>query len=274
MSEFTFPLSGPINLLARLGHGSVTVTARDDLEQALVRLTARDPDSDVVDRTAVELRGPVLAVVTPRQGGLSDLLGGWRRERDAVDVEIEVPTGTAMKITTASADIRIVGRAGGADLVTGSAGVVVDDVDGNLRLRSGSATSRVASVTGDVVARAGSGSVSLGEVGGSVQSGFGSGDLMVETAHGPVRSRTGSGDAHIACAFGDVDFTAGSGKVSVGLPEGVSARLDVTSGSGRVRSELPIDDAPRAGSKSITVRARTGSGDIRLFRANGAGQAA
>ena len=38
-------------------------------------------------------------------------------------------------------------------------------------------------------------------------------------------------------------------------------------GSGRVNSELPITDAPAATGDPITVRARTGSGDVRLFRA-------
>ncbi|HEY8301348.1 MAG TPA: DUF4097 family beta strand repeat-containing protein [Jatrophihabitans sp.] len=270
MTDKSFPLSGPINLLVRTGHGSVTVTAVDGLDTATVRLIALDADSDIAERTAVELRGPVLAIVAPNRGGLTDLLGGWRRDRDALDVEITVPSGTATKITTASADVRIIGRTGGADLATGSANIDVDIVDGNLRLRTGSATSRVGEVRGDVQARAGSGTITLGKVAGSVQSGFGSGDLTVETAHGNVRSRAGSGDAVIGCAYGDVEFTAGSGKVSVGLPEGVSARLDVTSGSGRVRSDLPIEDAPRSG-RSITVRARTGSGDIQLFRA---GQAA
>lgn len=267
MTEKSFPLSGPINLLVRTGHGSVTVTAVDDLDTATVRLTARDTGNDIAERTAVEMRGPVLAVVAPNRGGLTDLLGSWRSNRDALDVEITIPSGTATKITTASADVRITGRIGGADLATGSASIDVDVVDGDLRLRTGSATSRVGEVRGDVAAKTGSGTVTLGEVTGNVQSGFGSGDLTVETAHGNVRSRAGSGDALIGCAYGDVEFTAGSGKVSVGLPEGISARLDVTSGSGRVRSDLPIEDAPRSG-KSITVRARTGSGDIRLFRAD------
>lgn len=269
-TEKNFPLTRPINLLVRVGSGSVTVTSADGLDTATVRLTARDPSSDIAERTAVELRGPVLAIVAPNRGGLTDLLGGWRRDRDALDVEVTIPSGTATKITTASADVRIVGRTGGADLATGSANIDVDVVDGNLRLRTGSADSRVGEVHGDVQARAGSGTITLGEVTGAVQSGFGSGDLTVRTAHGHVKSRAGSGDALIGCAYGDVEFTAGSGKISVGLPEGVSARLDVTSGSGRVRSELPIEDAPRSGT-SITVRARTGSGDIRLFRA---GQAA
>jgi hypothetical protein len=43
--------------------------------------------------------------------------------------------------------------------------------------------------------------------------------------------------------------------------------LDVSSGTGLVRSELPVEDAPRAGGAAVTVRARTGSGNVRLFRA-------
>ena len=38
-SESTrFPIDGPINLVARLGHGSITVAARDDLAEAVVQL--------------------------------------------------------------------------------------------------------------------------------------------------------------------------------------------------------------------------------------------
>lgn len=274
MPEKTFPLSGPITLVVRVGHGELSVTTRDELTEAVVRLTARDPGSDVAERTAVEMRGNTLAVVAPNRGGLTDLLGGWKRDRDAMDVEILVPTRTPMKLTTASAGIHVTGRAGDADLTTGSADVDVEEVDGDLRLRCGSARSHIGAVTGNVQTRAGSGSVTLGDVGGAVQSGFGSGNLSVDTCRGPVRARAGSGDAHIGAAWGDVEFTAGSGQVSVGLPEGVSARLDVTSGSGRVHSELPIEDQPSGSAKAITVRARTGSGDIRLFRAGGAGQAA
>ena len=263
----TFALTGPINLLARLGHGSVTVTARDDLSEASVRLSARNADSEILDRIVVEMRGPTLAVVAPRQGGIADLIGGRSAERDSVDAEIAVPTGTAVKITTASADISIKGRCGGADIATGAARIDLDTVSGDLRLRSGATTSRVEEVTGDVTLRSGAGNAHFGEVGGTVQAGFGSGDLEVEIARGGVRLRAGSGDASIGTTYGDIDFGSGSGNVSVGLPAGLSVRLDVTTGSGHVKSELPIDDAPTDLGKLITVRARTGRGDVRLFRA-------
>ena len=73
---FAFPLVGPISLAARLGHGSLTVAARDGLTEAAVTLTARDRDQ--LDRITVEMRGSTLTVQAPRQGGLSDLIGGWR----------------------------------------------------------------------------------------------------------------------------------------------------------------------------------------------------
>ncbi len=263
----TFPLTGPINLQVRLGHGSVTITAHDDLAEAAVRLSPRDPSSEILERMTVELRGRTLTVNSPHQGGLADLVAGWKRDRDAVDAEIDVPAGTALKITTASADVTVRGRCGGADVTTGSATIAMDTVDGDLRLRSGNASSRVRTVLGAVTVRSGAGDAQFGEVTGALRSGFGSGDLDVAVARGVVRSRAGSGDAHLGAVYADVDLASGSGAVSIGLPGGFAARLDVTTGAGRVQSELPIDDSARDGNTAISVRARTGTGDIRIFRA-------
>jgi len=44
-------------------------------------------------------------------------------------------------------------------------------------------------------------------------------------------------------------------------------RLDVQTGGGRVDSALPIDDGPRAPAEAITLRARTGFGNVHLVRA-------
>jgi hypothetical protein len=265
----TFPLTGPINLLVKLGHGSVTVNAVDDLDTARVQLATPHPNSKLLEQFTVEMRGPTLAVVGPRQGGIADMIGGWLRDRDGVLAEIDVPSGTALKINTASADIVVHGRSGGADVATGSAEIDLDTVDGDVRVRCGSSGVQIGTVVGDAVVRNGSGDLHIDQLRGGLHAGFGSGNLEVGSARGSVRSRTGSGDAHIGAAYGDVDLSSGSGRMSVGLPAGVSARLDVNSGSGRVESDLPIDDAPTS-KAAITVRARTGSGDIRLFRASDA----
>ena len=85
--------------------------------------------------------------------------------------------------------------------------------------------------------------------------------------HGAVKWRSGSGDARIGAVYGDVDVASGAGAISLGLPAGVTARLNVQTGSGEVHSDLPIEERPTSEKGAITVRARTGSGDVHLFRA-------
>lgn len=267
MTTKTFPLTGPINLHARIGRGSLIVQAQDGLAEARVTITARTKGADVADRVEVSLTGPTLTVQAPREGGVFDLPFFGNRSRDAVDIQIEVPSGTAVKLATFSADITVRGRIGGADVASGSASIEIEQVDGDLRLRYGSGSCTVARVTGSVQSRSGSGTARFGEIDGDLSCGCGSGELDVRVVHGAVRSRSGSGSASLHSVYGDVDLASGSGPMSIGLPAGRPAQLDVTTGSGRVNSELPIEDAPTSKQHSITVRARTGSGNIRLFRA-------
>jgi hypothetical protein len=267
MPKHTFPLDGPINLLVRIGHGSVTVDTEDNLEQATVEIEAGKNAADLLDQTAVMMSGRTLTVAAPRQGGIFDLPLFGRRAGRSLDVKVVVPTGTAIKISTMTAPITVVGRVGGADLAFGAADAGLRHVDGNLRLRYGSGTARVVQVGGSVELRSGSGSAHFGEIGGALNAGCGSGDLDVHVARGAVRSRCGSGSARLGEVHGDVDLATGSGALEIGLPTGVTARLDVHSGSGRVNSDLPVEDHPASAQDAITIRAKTGSGDVRLFRA-------
>jgi hypothetical protein len=184
-----------------------------------------------------------------------------------VDITVRVPAGTAMKISSFTGAITVRGRSGGIDIATGVAPIVLDVVDGDLRLRYGGATARVTEVRGSATLRSGSGDAVLGEVTGDLSCGCGSGSLDVASVGGRVRWRAGSGAARLASVHDDVDVASGAGTVSIGLPAGITARLDVTAGSGRIASELPIEAEPSGTGRTITVRARTGRGDIRLFRA-------
>ncbi len=270
MTSRTFPVPGPIELSCRLGYGSVTVHAEDGVTEATVELTPRDPGSDLADRTTVDLRGKRLVVHAPKpRGGVFDFpIFGHFGERDAIDMEIRLPADSAVNIASFGADVVVTGRCGPADIAGGSTSTRLDDVSGDLRLRHGSGSSQANRVSGSVVVKSGSGPATFAEVGGPLVMACGSGTLDVGVAHGAVRMRTGSGHASVRTAEGDVDFVGGSGDVSIGLPAGLAARLDVVTGSGRVHSDLPVEDAPTDRSaRSIAIRARTGSGDIRLFRA-------
>jgi DUF4097 and DUF4098 domain-containing protein YvlB len=160
------------------------------------------------------------------------------------------------------------GRCGVADIASGSASMQLEHVNGDLRLRYGSGPAHAQRVTGSVVVKSGSGPATFGEVAGALTMACGSGTLEIGVAHGAVRMRTGSGQAIITVAESDVEFASGSGGLAVGLRAGRLARLDIITGAGSVRSDLPVEDtAPTASGRASTIRARTGSGDIRLFRA-------
>ncbi len=268
----TFQLSGAINVSVRVEHGSVIVQTAENLATATVGLEADHGVEDLAEQFTVKLVGPTLTVAAPREDGRAGIITRRRRQRpgwcEGVVVTVTVPTGTALKIMTADAPITVTGRCGGADIATGSGGISLGHVDGDLLLGFGSAVSRVDRVSGSATVRYGSGEAHFGIIEGSLQRGSGSGLLDVSEVHGTARSRSGSGSARLAAVYGDVDLASGSGAMSIGLPAGAAAHVKATTGSGRVRSDLPIDDQPKpATNKQITVRARTGSGDIQLFRA-------
>jgi hypothetical protein len=271
MPNHSFPLSGPIKLDVRLAHGSVTVETADHLTEASVRLEPGKHGNELLDQTAVELRGDTLVVYAPRQGGIFDLamFGGWRGKggMDGMDVHVVVPTDTPVKISTFTAAIRIPGDVGSADLAFGAAEAAVRHVAGDLRLRFGSGTVKAVEVSGSVQLRSGSGDAEFGVIGGALTAGCGSGNVAARVVHGAVRARCGSGSSRFGEVHGNVDLASGAGAFEIGLPEGVTAELNVMTGSGRVHSELPIDDAPKSAANPIRIRARTGSGDVRLFRA-------
>lgn len=232
-------------------------------------LVPRDATGDALERTVVELSRTTLVVAGPRggHGNFAARIVGKLRDREAVDATIVVPAGSTPKVATMNGEIHLSGPCGDADLATGAGEIRVECVAGDLRMRLGSGDSHVTAVDGSLVAKAGSGNLHVGDVGGSLDCGFGSGDLTVGWARGSVRFRAGSGDVRIDAAGGNVDVATGSGSLTIGLPSGVSARLDVVTGSGRLHSDLPVEHAPAAGARSIEVRARTGSGDVRLTRA-------
>jgi len=132
--------------------GAVVVHAEDNLEEAIVEVTPRDANSDVLARTTVQLRDSTLTVHGPKpRGGLFDLplfAGSRSRIEDALDVVITVPSATPVRITTLSADVTLHGRVGAADIASGATCVEAEQVDGDLRVRCDSGPIRIGLVTG------------------------------------------------------------------------------------------------------------------------------
>lgn len=260
------PLSGPVALHIRVGHGRLLIATSEDLAEATVRLSPRAGARNLLERMTVELHGGRLVVTGPRQGGLPDLLRGWVRDRDAVDVAVEVPVGTPLTVASASGDITVTGRCGGADIAFAAGRLDVNEAAGDLRVRCGTGDVHAAEVAGSVKLSAADSDAALGVVGGALDVKLGCGDLRVGEVRGPVHARNGRGTLRLDAVYDNVDIMTGSGTVDIGLPAGVAVKVDATSGHGRVYSAMPVEASPAAASRPVNVRARTGRGDISLHR--------
>lgn len=233
----TVPMSGPTALQVNVGHGAVSIAAREGVEEATVRLTPRDGAVWMLDHYDVQMRGSSLFVAADiRQGGLADLLSGWWQRRGAVDVAVEIPTGTPVTVVSAAERITLTGCCGTTDIATGGGHISIESVDGDLQLRYGNAECHIGSVAGAVTLKAGNGPAHLAKVGGAFDGQLGRGDLELAAAHGEVRARIGYGAVRIPLMDDSCDIATGYGDITVSIPAGVAARVDAATGLGQVRS--------------------------------------
>ena len=148
------------------------------------------------------------------------------------ELRLDVPDGLDYTIKTGSADISISAEIGRAKIVSGS------------------------------------GDVSLGEVNGPITAKSGSGSVIVKTLRGAtLQANSGSGDISVAATSGSVDLRSASGSLTVGIADNLPAWLDLNSVSGDIRIGLEPTAQPEPGESYLTLRARTASGDISIYRA-------
>jgi DUF4097 and DUF4098 domain-containing protein YvlB len=136
------------------------------------------------------------------------------------------------KIVSGSGDITV-GNATDLDCSTGSGDISVARVAGNgSRLNSGS------------------GDVSIGEANSSLAAKSGSGDVVVKSLRGgSLQANSGSGDIAVSSTSGSVDVRSASGSLTI------------------IRIGLESTTQPAPGQPYLTLRARTASGDISIYRA-------
>jgi DUF4097 and DUF4098 domain-containing protein YvlB len=188
-----------------------------------------------------------------------------RHRRQRVDVVIDLPVGSEVRIGCASADVTVDGRVSKAEITTASGAIRVDEVDGRTKLRTASGSVRAESVGGDLDVRTASGSIDLGHVGGHSLVRTASGSITMGQTDGSVSATTASGSVAVGEAHtGAVDLRSTSGRVEVGVRRGTLVWLDVTSVSGAVRSDLAADGthAVAGNTPDLTVRARSVSGSV------------
>jgi putative adhesin len=216
MMQFDTP--APVSAVLDIPAGRVRFVAADRTDTAVeVRPadTSKARDVRVAEQTTVEYGDGVLRIAAPTRPRYLGPSG-------AVDVTVQLPTGSRIEAKVASVELRSTGR------------------------------------LGDVAFEGAHGSIELDEA-ASARLTTSAGDVSVGRLHGPAEIRTAKGDIRITEAVrGTVVLRTEAGDVSVGATAGASAALDAGTGRGRVRNALRSP----GGAVDLDIRATTAHGDI------------
>jgi DUF4097 and DUF4098 domain-containing protein YvlB len=260
MSSWDFTATGPIRANLELPSGSVQVTAAKT-ETVRVSLIPSGPGGEkLLADTEVSFEGETLRVHVPSRTSI--------RRNASLDLTVELPEDSSIRVKTASADVTCEGALGPVNATTASGDVRVNQVSGDADLTTASGDVRIDDVTADVRVSTASGDVEIGRAGGDIIAKTASGDVSIGHAGQSASAKTASGDVRIdSIASGLADATTVSGDITVAVVPGVGVYLDVSTLSGDVSSDLDSDSGAE-GDASLTVSGRSVSGDVRIIRAS------
>lgn len=277
--ERSFETTGPINLKVELLAGDVKLSATDATATTVRLVPHGRGGEELAERFTVEARGNDVVVIAPKKESLFGFSKG------SVDVEVDLPHGSTVDIKTGSGDVTASGLLGEVRAATGSGDLTFHEV-GEADLKSGSGDITLQSTSGDADIKTGSGDVTVGTAGGRLDLVSGSGDINLRRSDAPVRAKTGSGDLRIGASTGDLDLMTGTGDVtlagvhggevraktgtgdvSIGVANGVAAYLDLNTVTGDVGIALEETSGPGDAEAQARLVVHSGSGDIRVKRA-------
>lgn len=193
----------------------------------------------------------------------------WRaeEERDEVDLDIEVPRGTSLRLQGVETEIVVEG-------VTGS--VEARSVDDGVRVRGPARSVRARSVDDDVVVSGARGRVDLYTVDGDVRVDDVEGELVAESIDGDlmlrgvrserVQGSTMDGDVLFDGPIqsgGEYALSTHDGDLWMTVAEGASAAFEVSLHSGSVDASFPLSDVETE-SGGRTYHFVTGDGSARV----------
>lgn len=276
----SFGTPEPISVNAHVGAGSLRITASDRLDTIVeVRPGSSNRDKDVraAEQTEVAYASGVLTVRTKERR----LIG----PSGAVDVTVDLPTGSRVDVTgswinmlgegrlgearvkTSVGDVRL-DATGSLQLTVSHGSITVDRVEGAAGITTSSGSLRIGAIDGPAVLKNSHGTTTVGAVTGELRVRGANGDIDIRRAEDSVTATTAHGTLRVGeVARGTVQLETSYGAIEVGIREGTAAWLDVSSGSGQVRNTLTSSEAPEKTEDTVQVRARTRYGNIDVRRA-------
>jgi DUF4097 and DUF4098 domain-containing protein YvlB len=260
----TFAVAAPISLAVSLEFGTVRVHAQDTgtvTARIWAARTTRRVDVEAADRSRVHFADNALEIRVP---------GATRRffgSPGSVDLDVVVPTGSSLRIDAGYAEVEITGRVDVCAVKTSYGDIRVDDT-GRLDIDSQGGAVTAGQVAGPAKVSSTYGRIRIREVTAAADLATSSGDITVTRATADVTARSAYGKVVVGEQVRGTAALSGSyGTVTVGVPSGTAAYLDLRSDHGQVRSELERTPEPRQDIERAAIRARTSYGDITIRRA-------
>ncbi|MGW5242262.1 DUF4097 family beta strand repeat-containing protein [Monashia sp. NPDC004114] len=279
--ETHFETTGPINLKVELLVGDVKLTATERTSTSVRLIPNGRNGEELAEKFTVEAHGNDVVVLSPK---VRDGFWGFG-SKGSVDVEVDLPVGSTVDVKTGSGDVEATGLLGEVRAATGSGDLSFDEV-ASADVKSGSGDIALRSTSADANVRTGSGDITVGSAGGRLDLVSGSGDIELRRSDASVRGKTGSGDLRIGASSGDLDLMTGTGDVvlsavhggqikaktgtgdvTVGVANGVATFLDLNTVTGDVDVALESTDGPGDSESRASLSVQSGSGDIRVKRA-------
>jgi DUF4097 and DUF4098 domain-containing protein YvlB len=182
-------------------------------------------------------------------------------------LRLGVPAGLSYNIATGSADITITVAIARSRVVSGSGDIGLASAT-DVACTSGSGDISIDEVNGEAArVNTGSGDILIDQAHCPVSAKSGSGDVVIKALHhGDLRASSGSGDISVPSTRGSVDLRSASGSLTVGIADDLPAWLDLDSVSGSIRIALEPSSQPAEGEPFVSIRARTASGEIAVYR--------
>jgi len=279
----TFTTPEPVAVTLEVSSGRVTIAASDRAD-TVVQISPADQasSSDVkaAEHVQVDYSGGRLLIKEPEQRGLGKFIG----KGGAIDVAIDIPTGSSLQADVADAEIHAAGLLGECQLNT-AAGPVRLDRTGTLHAATASGSLTIEQVTGYANVDGSSGKVRIREIDGSAVIKSANGDIWVGSATNDLNLSTANGnifvdraDASVAAKTsngsiragqvtrGQVELMTAAGELEIGVAQGSAAWIDAQSKTGAVHNSLAVHDSPDQFANTVKVHARTWSGDIMIRR--------
>jgi DUF4097 and DUF4098 domain-containing protein YvlB len=276
-----FATPEPITLTLTLTLADIRLRASERAD-TVVTIGPRDPSDDkdveLAERTRTEFADGRLEIHAPQPWRVL----GPSRNAGALDIEIELPTGSAVHGEAWIADLHATGELGRCHFATSMGDLTVDRtgpatlatnsrvtahrIGGAAEIKS-AGTVRIDEVSGTTTIKNLNGATQVGRVEGDLTCRSANGDITIGAALADVSATTSNGGIRVdEIVRGDISLKTANGHIEIGIRPGTAARLDVHTKFGRVRNTLAAADGPGESDEVATVSTRTAYGDIVIRR--------